>query len=231
MSRVSDSLEVAIVQGLEKHINTFISKGVLALNKSSFDATLLRMKGEVERLLQDSDQVLELVDEAIGLISINRYNQYNMNPLEQAKFEFIREEMGLSVEESRKDIANKVEAYLSNDKKLPSTQLDLLSLLTNEDNFGTREDLINFIDGHEKDILKDPTRHIYLTMNKETGSRDLHFYHYVPEDYLKLENITRKLKYVFLELIDREQELDWSEIEGLLNTSNLQLVRKIKGLA
>ncbi|PGF05237.1 hypothetical protein COM61_02145 [Bacillus toyonensis] len=231
MKQVSDQLEVAIVQGLEKHVRSFMNKGVVAFTPSSLDATLLRMKGEVERTLQDVDRVMELVDEAIGLTRINRYNPYNMSPLEMAKFETIQEIIGLPSEWGRTDLVVKIEDFLNKAKSLPITQVNVLSLLTNEDNFGSNEEMVKFIDSHELDILKDFTRHIYLTMNKETGVRDLHFYHYVPENYLRLENITLRLKYVFLNLVDRNKELDWNEIEALLNTPNLELVRKIKGLA
>ncbi|MGF2716563.1 hypothetical protein ACQUY5_30850 [Bacillus cereus] len=231
MKQVSDQLEVAIVQGLEKHVLSFVNKGVVSFTPSTLEATLLRMKGEVERLFQDKYSVLDLVYQAIGLSKRNRFNHYKMSPLEMAKFEFIKEELKFSVAWTRQDILYTIEEYINNDKTLTFTQVNVLSLLTNEDNFGSNEEVLKFIDNHEKDILKDQTRHIYLTMNKETGTRDLHFYYYVPENYMKLENITRKLKYVFLNLIDRSQELDWKEIEGLLNTSNLELVRKIKGLA
>lgn len=97
MNQVSDQLEVAIVQGLEKHVRSFMNKGVVAFTPSTLDATLLRMKGEVERLFQDKYAVLDLVDEAIGLSQRNRYNQYNMSPLEMAKFHFIKEELKFSV--------------------------------------------------------------------------------------------------------------------------------------
>ncbi|MRB30956.1 hypothetical protein GH891_30820, partial [Bacillus thuringiensis] len=168
MNQVSDQLEVAIVQGLEKHVRSFMNKGVVAFTPSTLDATLLRMKGEVERLFQDKYAVLDLVDEAIGLSQRNRYNQYNMSPLEMAKFHFIKEELKFSVAWTRQDILNSIEEYLNKDKELPRTKVNVLSLLANEDNFGSNEEMVKFIDGHELDILKDFTRHIYLTMNKET---------------------------------------------------------------